>query len=303
MNKKQFLGFVTVAVIIGGTIYCIKKYKESEQTDGEVITLAEARDIVKAGEPPRQRYSEEEVDELIRNAKLKSAPINDLDDIQSDARAEAAITSFEQSRLTDEEIEALKDEAREVTDYNAGFGVYNIKEEDNTLRHDPNSLEARGQFLCMELAEWADGDYTKERMFYIFNQPFIPKTQTDSNTHSQIQDYKREFFGGGRWVEEITIGDLIMHYARMTDYNVGRGVRYWVEHFLEVSDLEDSTPEQTVEIVDALNEHRYYSEAQDLYGLFGLTEFQIEDARDFALRSIDRTLTFDIQYNVFLQGV
>lgn len=294
MNKKQFLGFVTVAVIIGGTVYCIKKYKESEQTDGEVITLAEARDIVKAGEPPRQRYTEAEVDELIRNAKLKSAPIEDLDDIQSDARAEAAITSFEQSLLTADEIEALRDEAE--------FRECEIKE-DNKLRHDPNSLEARGQFLCMELAEWADGDYTKERMFYIFNQPFIPNTQTDSNTHSQIQDYKREFFGGGRWVDEITIGDLIMHYARMTDYNVGRGVRYWVEHFLEVSDLEDSTPEQTVDIVDALNEHRYYSEAQDSYGLFGLTEFQIEDARDFALRSIDRTLTFDIQYNEFLKGV
>lgn len=298
MNTKKILGIVTITVIVGGTIYAIKKSKDIQRTDEAVISLDEARAMMR----------------LRQEAEKSTAQV------------------AERFEMTEEEIEELVDDAREEVNWNASFEVkpedradsieggvspsfyddvdYNIPlaeimtEEDKVLRFEPNSQKALEQYIKMELAEWLPMEPSYQAMLRLSSFPFEPKNDGDHILLTQIIDYRAGFFGmASIWTQQVSFADVILHYARLTDFNCGGGVRSWVDHILEHNQFDDlRTSAQIDEAIDRLNDHTYFNEELVTFGLFGLTRDQMDDAARVAHMNIDKQLTYEIEYNVFLQS-
>jgi hypothetical protein len=63
MKAKHIFGTITIVAIIGGTIYAIKKSKDAKKSEGEEISLEEAKAIVanKQFDKAYPTYFEDEV--------------------------------------------------------------------------------------------------------------------------------------------------------------------------------------------------------------------------------------------------
>lgn len=297
MNTKKFIGIAGTIVVLGGAAYCVKKYldskKEYVENPDSVIDLKQAREIMEM-----ERRVKESTEETARKFGM-----------------------------TSEEIDELRDEAREVVDYNIGFQTdsstpiheydfyddvdYNlplaktITEEDKVLRFDPNSVQARDQFIKMELAEFLPGDREYQIMKKAFDFQFEPQNKGDGILFSQLADYRLEFFGeDSRWVENVTVADIICHYARLTDYNVGGGIAKWITHFIHHLEFNELNHESVwLEAIERLMDHRFINARTNTYSIFGLDVDQIEEAREWAEGTVDGMMTFEIEFNVFLSAV
>ena len=297
MNTKKIIGITGTILVLGGTAYCVKKYldskKEYQENPDDVIDLKQAREIM-------------EIEKQLKESTAATA---------------------EQFGMTSEEIRELQDDARDIVDYNIGFQPdsptpiheydfyddvdYNlplaktITEEDKVLRFDPNSIQARDQFIKMELAEFLPGDREYQIMKRAFDFQFTPINAGDDILLSQLADYRLEFFGeDSRWVENVTIADIICHYARLTDYNVGGGIAKWITHFVHHLEFNEISPSTTWDnIINRLVDHRFINARTNTYSIFGLDVDQIEEAREWAEGTVDGMMTFEIEFNVFLSAV
>ncbi len=288
MNRKQVMGLVTVGVIIGGTVYCIKKYKDSVK-EGEVIDLATARQLVK--ERPRQAQEEyRHPNEMSRE---------EMDEMIDEAHDEAGWNaSFEQSADIDDY------DYYDGLDYTKPLAA-TLTEEDKQLRFNPDSIQARDQFVKMELAELIPNTPEYQIMKKLFNVEFEPLNDGDEILRSQLADYRQEFFGPtSRWNEAVTIGDIVTNYARLTDYNIGGGIGSWIVAFIHNTEFSElSSDVDFNHIVTRLNQHEYMNNQTDLYGFFGLNSYIMSDAQRIADDTIDGEVTYEIEFNEFLKHV
>jgi len=294
MKLKHILGTVTIVVIVGGAIYAIKRSKDLEKVEGEAITAEEARAMV---EQMKKGRSNQEFEELLEDLE----PI-DVDAVREEAHDIASWNhSFNEPNYDGEEIESpLIEEDTEVL--NRPLKEY-MTEEDMVLRHEPSSREARQQFIKMELAEWAPLEDTYQLMVNLFDFPFNPENDGDHDLKTTIIDFRVQFFGfGSRWAKEVSYADVILHYARAAQYNCNETVRYWVEYFLDFSEFDLETPSRRVDdLLKRLNTHTYFNEERATFGLFGLTRQSMEQAIKIANRNIDRSVTYEIEFNEFLK--
>lgn len=308
MKKALLIAGGLGVLALGG--YLAYKHFKNEEVVEEEITLSEAREIVKEDSEPVTKYSTEEVDALIAEAKKKMEQPIIIDDETTKNDIEEHIDQ-KSKRLSKDEIHELIDDAHDEVNWNASFSttysgepVTENTEEDNELRHEPNSEAALEQFINMELADWNEMDASRKLLNHLFDFKFIPTTAGDRMTITQIEDYRQEFFGESTWNNNTSFADVILHYARVTDYNVGRGIRYWAEHFLEVSGLEDSeNDDQIMGLIDRMNDHRHYYDENGTFGLFGLSNEQLEMVEEVTKRYVDKSLNYEIEFNIFLQGV
>lgn len=177
-------------------------------------------------------------------------------------------------------------------------------EEDTTMMHEPNSIEARNQYVRMELAEWSTSDDTYAILNRLFDFPFNPKTDGDYDLKTRIIDYRVNFFGfGSRWAKEVTFAEVILHYARLANFNYDESVRYWADYFLQFVEIGPNTSSRDMDdVIDSLNNHMYANRDTATFGLFGLTSEQMNRAVDIANKNIDNSLTYEIEFNEFLKG-
>lgn len=327
MNKRKVMGYITISVIIGGVAYSIYKSKQHQKQQEAEITLEEAKAIVRMqevarrNEEARRAQHTELIDDLTENVR----PDDFIEDLIDECRDEASWNSSFSTNYSDEERELSEEEAiheRRSTEIiealsgesDNGVAFYQgldfdvplaqtITEEDKVLRFDPNSRQAHEQFIKMELAEWLPMEETYQTMLRLFGFKVEPVNQGDDTTFGQIADYRGEFFGDSIWTSYISMADIILHYARLTDYNVGGTVKAWVEHFLEFNEFDKYEYNQHIDklIYDILN-HRYTNLDRNTNSLFGLTTPQASEAMAIAARTVDGQVTFDIEYNEFLKG-
>lgn len=294
MKLKHILGTVTIIAIIGGTIYAIKKHKDLEKTEGEAISLDEARAIV----------ADKGLEEVIEVKKLteNEEPYKSYDTVKVYRYLD---------ELEEDEDEDEYEDIDETTDGpsidEGGWEVgskYTNNEEDEELRFEPNSKEAREQYIKMELAEWIPLEDTYETLLRLFDFPFKPKNDGDHILMTQIIDFKVQFFGfESKWAREVSIADIILHYARAAEFNCGESVRYWAEYFLDFNELDYTQPSHEIDdILDSLNSHAYFNEERQTFGLFGLTRESMDQAIKIANRNIDRSVTYEIEFNEFLKS-
>lgn len=292
MKMKHILGTVTIVVIIGGTIYAIKKSKDLQKT--EEISLGEARDIV-SERAFNEAYAE--------HFEVTTDVVEILDEeemyiLKEGVREAASFKSSTESFYEDEEFEDDEYEERPIIE------TITLAGEDNELRYEPNSKEARSQFIKMELSEWRLLEDTYQTMTNLFEFPFQPRNDGDYDLKTAIIDYKARFFGfGSIWTKEVTYADVILHYARAAHFNCDESVKYWVEYFLEFNELDFTRPSRHIdEMLEALNHHTYFNEERATFGLFGLTRESMDQAIRIANRNIDRSVTYEIEFNEFLKS-
>jgi hypothetical protein len=331
MNVKYILGTITIIVIVGGAIYAIKKSKDLQKTEGEAISLDEAKDIVAKGLEEGlgdnvglgARFDGETLTSVsvIRARKVDQIDIDALLEEEDD---DGTITSWRQNIDIDEVI----DDSREIAGYNASFISPNeelddeeeeptvlededdillaetITEEDKKLRYEPNSRDARNQFIRMELAEWRPSEETYKIMLKLFDFPFQPQNDGDDFLRTNIIDYRVQFFGfGSKWAREVSFADVMLYYARLSHYNCDESVKYWLEYFLEFNEFDYYTSSLTIdELLNQLNSHTYFNEERQTFGLFGLTRDSMDQAIRIANGNIDRSVTYEIEFNEFLKS-
>lgn len=288
MNKKRLMGIVTISLIIGGTVYCIKKYKDDLQY-GESIDLEEAREIVKQHSEEAVKSTEEVAEALgIDREEIEEF----IDDIHDDIESENGFTG-----------------PNETYDFYDGLDwsiplSETITEEEKTLRYEANSIQARDQFIKMELADLTPGMQEYQIMKRLYDFQFEPLNDGDSTLYSQLSDYREEFFGpDSRWNDNVSFADIIAHFARATDYNVGGGVGTWIVKFVRFIDITELDSGLSIgETLTVLNQHNYHNERTDTYGLFGLHFDDCVAAEEMAEITIDGALTYEIEYNTFLKA-
>lgn len=307
------LGAVTIGLIVGGTIYAIKKSKDAEEQEEQAISLSEAREMVE-----KRRKEQQEVEELAEEIhfeaeieeveeepvrKIQIVKASEYDEYEEDYEDEYEEDEEDEDGI-DENIEGPSiptvEPLKDFMYYEEGIDP----KEDKTLRFEPNSVEAKHQFIRMELSEWTPADDVYRIMLQLFEVPFVPNNDGDEILRTQVIDYKVQFFGfGSKWAKEVSFADIILHYARAAEFNVGESVDYWVNYFMEFNDFYwDSTSHEIDTLVMRLNSHSYFNEERQTFGLFGLTRQSMDQAIRIANMNIDRSVTYEIEFQEFLKS-
>lgn len=221
--------------------------------------------------------------------------------------AEAEVERREDEKIEERyesgEIDGYREEMVEV-----GLHEYEnpqeITEEDEKLRHDPNSKEARDQFIFMNLAEWQTGSDDYNTLLYLFTFPFNPRTKGDKMLRERLIDERMNFFGeDSKWNARVTWGDVVLYYARTAVFNLDNTVNFWTGHFIANMDIHHFMSSDRVdEILDDLSKHYFFNE-ENYFGMFGLDDDALNAAYETADSQIDPDLTLDIQFDEFMTRV
>lgn len=318
MNKKQLLGGATIVIILGGTAYAIYKYKKMEKAAEGVIDLHEAREIV---------ANHEEINTQREEAMYEESESFDemIDDCRDEASYNASFTrgteEFVSTKDGDIKIKHIDEFVATTPDADLPYEpdkefhysdipdlqtpeAETMTEEDKVLKYEPNSREARSQFIRMELAEWPASSQPYHRMLDLFNEPFIPTNDGDRDLVDRIIDYKIEFFGPhSKWVNEVTIADLILYYAKRAEFNCGGTVSEWADRFLDTTSFLSSREGKYShsETVELLTNHKFYNDNIRGFGLFGISKQAWDSAQQVAELNFDRSITFEIEFNEMIK--
>jgi hypothetical protein len=304
MNRKQFFGTVTIIAIVGGTIYAIKKSKDVKKSEEQEITLEEAKEIVKEREF-NEAYAKQFEENIHFTADIDEVEYfgEDFDEAVDDAREMADHNrSFmpydEDGDFDDSDVEGPSIEETDDND----IGVFT--EEDRKLRYEPSSMDALKQYKRMELAELMHNSEVYQTMLRLYDFPFQPTNDGDELLRTQIIDYRVQFFGfGSRWVQQVTFADIIMHYARLAQFNCDETIGYWVDYFLNFNDLWYQYSSSSIDAtINTLNVHQYFNDERQTFGLFGLTRNYMDQAIKLANRNIDSSVTYEIEFQEFLKS-
>lgn len=300
------MGTVTVLAIAGCTIYAIKKSKDAKKNESEEISLADARKIV------ADSITEETDFSSAYPTYFKDKDIEEMNDAIAYAKEDREITARLVADLEEEEDAPYAEEEYEEEDEDAFDEQYetlmdsvaHIKEGDEELRYEPNSREARNQFIKMELADWVPLEDSYQILNTLFEFPFNPQNDGDCDLKTKLMDFRAQFFGPtSKWTRDISYADVILHYARAAEFNCGDSVRYWADYFLEFNLFDINTPSRVIDdILKDLNTHTFFNEERATFGLFGLTREAMSQAITIANGNIDRSVTYEIEFNEFLKS-
>ena len=305
---KYAFGSITIGLIVGGTIYAIVKARQAEKAEDEAISLDEAKEIVARTKNSTDEihftteiedFQEHQEEISIQKVMINSILVNVDEEDDEDEEDMDDIYHYVADDIEGPEIPTIEP-LKDFFYYEEGIDP----KEDKTLRYEPDSVEAKHQFIRMELADWEVNHDVYRIMLQLFEFPLIPTTEGDEILRTQIIDYKVQFFGfNSRWNKEVSFADVILHYARSAEFNCGESVAYWVEYFLDFSDFQwDSTSNQIDELILSLNSHTYFNEERQTFGLFGLSRDSMDQAIKIANRNIDRSVSYEIEFNEFLKS-
>ena len=322
-KTRQVLGYTTIALIIGGTVYAVIAHKKQLKIEESTISAEEARAEVEEYRSAREEIDEEEmldiVDEIRDNANWNRSFMNDKTLYDNDGEEHIEFEDDDEPIEPTEDSEepigsAIYDDHLSKDDLEAPDFVYDnisfevpfsetMTEEDKVLRYEPSSNDARNQFIKMELAEWVPMEESYSMMLSLFTFPFKPANDGDWDLKTRIIDYKVQFFGfSSKWAKEVTFADVILHYARESVFHIGEDTRHWVNYFLDYTEFDVHKSSHRVDLIlDKLNNHVYHNKARDTFGFFGLSKEAMSGAIDVASRNIDNSVTYEIEFNEFLK--
>lgn len=317
MSKVRWdyiFGTVTITAIIGGTIYVVYKAKQADKLEEEAMTVEEAKELVKKHKKETQFDEGEETVifespiEEVPNSPIPRTPVETDGGFEMDEGMEHLFGDEIDEHNDDPQYDKHERPTENYTVEPLNDFMYFEDgvdaKEDKTLRFDKNSIDAKHQFIRMELAEWEPTDDSYRILLQLMEVPFIPTNDGDEMLRTQIIDYKVQFFGfGSKWNREVSFGDVMMHYARLAEFNCGESVVYWIEYFLQFNDFYwDTTSQRMDMLVMRLNSHTYFNEERQTFGLFGLTRESMDSAIAQANRNLDRSVSYEIEFQEFLKS-
>lgn len=323
MNAKQWIGLGTMAAILGISVASYIVYRKQKKSEEEGISLEEAREMVDkelaSSEELRRSINKatdwtpspsDDYQEQMEELSEEDVPGNDISskpedyetlnvmDLKTGRIVESyAITDDEDLEETLEELENEESIVEEEPVLLEDEGV-------GRLRYDPNSDEALMQFMKMELAEWGPNDQEmKDSFFWLFEVPFAPMNEGDEGLYNRLVHNRESFFGpASKWCERVSFADMVLYFAKLTDYNIGGSIKQWANLFISYVGLHEVHESTDIEeIVVTLLEHDTSMVHEGLYGIFGLSSTQLQNALKVASRKPVDELTFDIEFQEFLK--
>lgn len=322
---NYIFGAVTITAIIGGTVYVIYKAKQAEALEEETITAEQAREMVKEQRESKFEKGEEtvifhsEIAEVQTDGPviIKPEPIavvkvqdqNDVENIEVeeiDAEMDAMDADIHDA-IQDGYPMVLDDIPSPTIEPLIDYSYLNEdgqSKEEGPLRYHKDSPEAKHQFIRMELSDFPVMVPPYKTLLELFDFPFVPTNNGDEILRTQIIDYRMQFFGpGSKWNREVSYADVILHFARAAQFDLGETVDYWVDYFLDFNEfVEHMTSQQIETLLMRLNSHTYFNEERQTFGLFGLSREGFDQAIRIGQTSIYRQVTYQTEFEEFLKS-
>lgn len=203
--------------------------------------------------------------------------------------------------ITVDQIQGILDaEGREPVE-----PIEEFEEEVKELRRgvDVNSHYALEQFISMETAEIKQTSKEGLVLQMLYGHMFEPINGGDKTLKGVLEDNREQFFGpDSQWTSAVTWSDVIMHYARKIDYNVGEGIPHWVRFIIEQLEITKETNLNDLnDIFDCLIDHSFVNQSTGYYGLFGLDDDGVLFMGDSIESAMDNKVTFQIEFGAFLE--
>lgn len=162
-----------------------------------------------------------------------------------------------------------------ATEYNHIVRIMeeNTYEELEDVRHDINSDAALEQYKAMRLSEVQESDW-RVALFRLFNIRFTPLNEMDDNLRIHAMEEREMFFGmDSIWYPEVSIAEVMLHFAELMSMDFGESVDYYVEELVRNCGITGDMPlYELTKISSLLENHDLYTE--NGFGMFGLKPAQ-----------------------------
>ena len=273
MNKKTILTLVGAVAVPTIAFYSYKAYKMYKHIKAEEITG-------------------EEVMKIIEERKLKK-------EAEETAKALAEREERKDISVEDEE-EALPIVEYEYEDED----TYEEDEEEelDILRYEPNSLEAKDQYVMLLLSDFDrySRDYTL--LNRLLQVPFGGDPKVNGFMLDNVFEAKEQFYGPDSvWLDVTSWGDVIIYFADRAEFDLGYTRDYWFGTFMDTigfSTDDNVSDQEFEEIVDSLCNNYFYGAN---YGIFGLSREQVLEAGKFDSIEHISQLSIERQYQEYVK--
>ena len=280
MNKKTILSLVGAVTVPTIAFFSYKAYKMYKHIKAEEITGAEVLAIIE--ERKLKKQAEETAKALEEREARKDISVEDYD-IEEDA---LPIVEYEYEYEYEEEDNYEEDEEEEL----------------DILKYEPNSLEAKDQYVMLLLSDFDrySRDYTL--LNRLLRVPFSGDPKVNEIMLENIWEAKVNFYGPDSvWLDVTSWGDVAIYFADRAEFDLGYTRDYWFGTFMDTIGFStsDSVSEQEFEeIMDSLCNNYFYGAN---YGLFGLSREQVLEAGKIdAIEHISQ-LSIERQYQEYVK--
>ena len=287
LNGKRLFKSVVVASLTTATTLFIHKmyqtYKEVYSTSGDE-QASEVEAMIEEYEGRKNNDEDTEEDSKIEGTRSHST--GDYVTVKSLSQKPEGYLGREETVTEDDEEEAYTEEE--------------LKEMDGEelLKFDKNSPEALEQWEEMNLRDlWEDGNKPEEYhiMKRLYTIPFNPRCQEDEMTLYGISDNRSRWFGEDSvHANKATVGDMVINYAGLMDYDLDCGISNSVSYLVNNIGIGVDTPDEEVERrrIDLFTHS--IMDPTNGFGIFGL------DSKEYKMYLDNGRLGFTAQYNVYI---
>lgn len=288
LNGKRLIKSVVVASLTTATGFFFYKayqtYKELYTASGD----EEAQEVEEllAYFEERRSTNEDVTEEDPKIEGTRSHSTSDIVTVRSLSQKPEGYLGRDESPTEDDEEEAYtEEELREM-------------DGEELLKFDKNSPEALEQWEEMNLRDlWEDGNKPEE--YYIMKRlytiPFTPRCQEDEMTLYGISDNRSRWFGEDSvHANKATIGDMVINYAGLMDYDLDCGFSNAITYLVKNIGIGVDTPDDEVERrrIDLFTHS--IMDPDNGFGIFGL------DSKEYKMYLDNGRLGFTAQYNVYI---
>ena len=278
MNKKTILSLVGAVTVPTIAFFSYKAYKMYKHIKAEEITGAEVLAIIE--ERKLKKQAEETAKALEEREARKDISVEDYD-IEEDA---LPIVEYEYEYEEEDNYEEDEEEEMDI------------------LKYEPNSLEAKDQYVMLLLSDFDrySRDYTL--LNRLLRVPFSGDPKVNEIMLENIWEAKVHFYGPDSvWLDVTSWGDVAIYFADRAEFDLGYTRDYWFGTFMDTIGFStsDSVSEQEFEeIMDSLCNNYFYGAN---YGLFGLSRDQVLEAGKIdAIEHISQ-LSIERQYQEYVK--
>ena len=278
MNKKTILSLVGAVTVPTIAFFSYKAYKMYKHIKAEEITAEEVMKVIE--ERKLKKQAEETAKALEEREARKDISVEDYD-IEEDA---LPIVEYEYEYEEEDNYEEDEEEELDI------------------LKYEPNSLEAKDQYVMLLLSDFDrySRDYTL--LNRLLQVPFSGDPKVNEIMLENIWEAKAHFYGPDSvWLDVASWGDVAIYFADRAEFDLGYTRDYWFGTFMDTIGFStsDSVSDQEFdEIMDSLCNNYFYGAN---YGLFGLSREQVLEAGKIdAIEHISQ-LSIERQYQEYVK--
>lgn len=184
-----------------------------------------------------------------------------------------------------------------ISDYKLALDIYMLygreKEDLVDMKYGANTPEAMAQYKAMKLADVQMSSWWNI-IYRLFEVRFNPINEMDDNIKTSILSDREEFFGENSiYSNEVSIGELILHFADLMSLDFGESTDYFAEWLVSNLCIGLDDPESDyVELGYKIENHDLYTKKG--FGMFGLTVVQMhERTKDTLFEEYNRCSFFE----------